>query len=57
LPASDRGNVGDATVLLYLVVTLTIQRFVLLNRVARLEAGHPARRAPAGSPWRLIRAA
>ncbi|HVT68657.1 MAG TPA: hypothetical protein VHF26_12965 [Trebonia sp.] len=32
------GNVGDATVLLYLVVTLTIQRFMLLNRVARQEA-------------------
>jgi hypothetical protein len=32
------GNVGDATILLYLVVTLTIQRFVLLNRVARQEA-------------------
>jgi hypothetical protein len=46
LPASDRGNVGDATVLLYLVVTLTIQRFVLLNRVARLEAGT----LPAGPP-------
>jgi len=32
------GNVGDATVLLYLVVTLTVQRFVLLNRVAKQEA-------------------
>jgi hypothetical protein len=29
------GNVGDATVLLYLVVTLTIQQFLLLRRVAR----------------------
>lgn len=34
----NSGNVGDATVLLYLVVTLTIQRFMLLNRVARQEA-------------------
>jgi hypothetical protein len=41
------GNVGDATVLLYLVVTLTIQRFVLLNRVARQEA---AGQIPAGPP-------
>ncbi len=41
------GNVGDATVLLYLVVTLTIQRFVLLNRVARQEA---AGTLPAGPP-------
>jgi hypothetical protein len=32
------GNVGDATVLLYLVVTLTIQQFLLLRRVARQEA-------------------
>ena len=47
------GNVGDATVILYLVVTLTIQRFVLLNRVARQEASGeiPADRpqAPFGS--------
>jgi hypothetical protein len=32
------GNVGNATVLLYLVVSLTVQRFVLLDRVARQEA-------------------
>jgi len=32
------GNVGDATIILYLVVTLTVQRFMLLNRVARQEA-------------------
>ena len=32
------GNVGSATAILYLVVTFTIQRFVLLNRVARQEA-------------------
>lgn len=31
-------NVGDATILLYLVVSLTVQRFVMLNRAARLEA-------------------
>jgi hypothetical protein len=31
-------NVGDATVLLYLVVTLAVQQFVLLRRVARQEA-------------------
>jgi hypothetical protein len=32
------GNVGDATILLYLVVTLTVQRYALLTRVARQEA-------------------
>jgi hypothetical protein len=31
-------NVGDATILLYLVVTLTVQRYALLTRVARQEA-------------------
>ena len=38
ITGKNGGNVGDATVLLYLVVTLTIQRFVLLNRAARQEA-------------------
>jgi hypothetical protein len=38
ITGKNGGNVGDATVLLYLVVTLTIQRFVLLRRVARQEA-------------------
>jgi hypothetical protein len=52
------GNVGDATVLLYLVVTLTIQRFVLLNRVARQEAaGTLPVGPPAGPPWRPVRGA
>jgi len=32
------GNVGDATVLLYLVVTLAVQRYLLLTRAARREA-------------------
>jgi hypothetical protein len=47
ITGKNGGNVGDATVLLYLVVTLTIQRFVLLNRVARQEA---AGTLPAGPP-------
>jgi hypothetical protein len=38
ITGKNGGNVGDATVLLYLVVTLTIQRFILLNRVSRQEA-------------------
>jgi hypothetical protein len=38
ITGKNGGSVGDATVLLYLVVTLTIQRFVLLRRVARQEA-------------------
>jgi hypothetical protein len=41
------GNVGDATILLYLVVTLTVQRYALLTRVAREEA---AGQLPAESP-------
>lgn len=31
-------NVGDATILLYLVVTLAVQRYVLMTRAARQEA-------------------
>jgi len=38
ITGKNGGNVGSATIVLYLVVTLTIQRFVLLNRVARQEA-------------------
>ena len=38
ITGKNGGNVGGATVLLYLVVTLSIQQFVLLNRVARQEA-------------------
>jgi hypothetical protein len=41
------GNVGDATIILYLVVSLTVQRFVLLNRVARQEASG---QIPLGEP-------
>jgi hypothetical protein len=47
IAGKNGGNVGDATVLLYLVVTLTIQRFVMLNRVSRQEA---AGTLPAGPP-------
>ena len=45
------GNVGDATVLLYLVVTLTIQRFILLNRVARQEASGQVPNEPPQVPF------
>lgn len=38
ITGKNGANVGDATILLYLVVTLTIQQFVLLRRVARQEA-------------------
>jgi hypothetical protein len=41
------GNIGNATIILYLVVTLTVQRFILLNRVARQEA---AGQIPLGGP-------
>jgi hypothetical protein len=43
------GNVGAATVLLYLVVTLTIQQFVLLRRVAQQEAAGAILSAPGGT--------
>jgi len=39
------GNVANATVVLYLVITLTAQRYALLRRVAREEA---AGRVPVG---------
>ena len=45
------GNVGSATVILYLVVTLTIQRFVLLNRVARQEASGQIPADPPQGPF------
>jgi hypothetical protein len=44
---TNGGNVGAATSLLYLVVTLTIQRFILLRRVAQQEA---AGQVPAVDP-------
>ena len=37
ITGKNGGNVGDATVLLYLVVTLTIQRFILLHRAGRQQ--------------------
>jgi nicotinamide riboside transporter PnuC len=46
ITGKNGNNVGDATILLYLVVTLTVQRFLLLSRVARQEA---AGQVPAGS--------
>jgi hypothetical protein len=33
----NAGSVGNATILLYLMVSLTIQRFVMLTRAQRLE--------------------
>lgn len=38
ITGKNGGNVGDATILLYLVVTLFVQRFIMLNRAARQEA-------------------
>src|ERR1700744_1566521 len=49
IAGKNGSSVGDATILLYLVVTLTIQRFVLLRRVARQEAtGEIPTRGPQG---------
>jgi hypothetical protein len=50
LVAGNDGDVGAATVLLYLVVSLTVQRYALLRRFAREEAGSGSGRlsAPAG---------
>jgi hypothetical protein len=47
ITGKNGGNVGNATIILYLVVTLTVQRLVLLNRVARQEA---AGAIPLGEP-------
>jgi hypothetical protein len=38
ITGKNGGNVGDATILLYLVVTLFVQRYIMLNRAARQEA-------------------
>jgi hypothetical protein len=38
ITGKNGGNIAGATALLYLVVTLTIQRFILLRRAARQEA-------------------
>jgi hypothetical protein len=38
IAGNNGGNVGDATILLYLVVTLAVQQFLLLARVRRQEA-------------------
>jgi hypothetical protein len=42
------GNVGSATVLLYMVVSLTVQRFILLTRAERLTASGQMETRPAG---------
>lgn len=41
------GNVGNATLLLYLVVSLGVQRFIMLNRAARREAAGQIPSGPA----------
>jgi uncharacterized membrane protein YhaH (DUF805 family) len=38
IAGSNGGNVGDATIVLYLVVTLAVQQFLLLARAKRQEA-------------------
>jgi hypothetical protein len=38
IAGSNGGNVGDATIVLYLMVTLAVQQFLLLARVKRQEA-------------------
>ena len=38
IAGTNGGNVGDATIVLYLVVTLAVQQFLLLARVKRQEA-------------------
>ena len=38
IAGGNGGNVGDATIVLYLVVTLAVQQFLLLARVKRQEA-------------------
>jgi hypothetical protein len=41
------GNVGNATIVLYLVVSLTVQRYIMLARAARQDA---AGQIPASEP-------
>jgi hypothetical protein len=38
ITGKNGSNVGNATVLLYLVISLTVQQFVLLARVRRQDA-------------------
>jgi hypothetical protein len=38
IAGSNGGNVGDATIVLYLMITLAVQQFLLLARVKRQEA-------------------
>jgi hypothetical protein len=52
ITGKNGGNVGDATVLLYLVVTLTIQRFVLLRRVELSPPGGTTPSTPRGADTR-----
>ncbi|HEX4834515.1 MAG TPA: hypothetical protein VH478_25870 [Trebonia sp.] len=44
----DGDATGNATILLYLVISLTIQRFVLLTRVSRMESRGQFGRGPRG---------
>ncbi len=44
------GNVGDATVVLYLAVSLAVQRFIMLTRAARQEAAGQLAAADAQVP-------
>ena len=47
ITGKNGSNVGNATVLLYLVISLTVQQFVLLARVKRQD---PAGQVPTGDP-------
>jgi hypothetical protein len=47
ITGKNGSSVGNATILLYLVISLTVQRFVLLERVKRQEA---AGDIPTGDP-------
>jgi hypothetical protein len=47
ITGKNGSNVGNATVLLYLVISLTVQQFVLLARVKRQDA---AGQVPTGDP-------
>jgi hypothetical protein len=49
---SNGGDVGDATLLLYLVVSLAVQRFIMLSRATRQEA---AGQLPVEGPQAQVR--
>jgi len=51
ITGKNGATVGNATVVLYLVVSLTVQRYLLLRRVGRQEAAGQLSDTAPKSPW------